>query len=73
MTNETLIGAGKTLEDITIGLDTIILNESKHWFTDAKTKRFYSKIKVVEEDGEYKVFMTGVPEDGLERKGYENG
>lgn len=71
--SDTLIGAGKSLEDITIGLDTIILHESEHWFRDPKSKRFYAKVKVVEEDGSFKIYMTGVPEEGLERKGFENG
>lgn len=69
---DTQIGAGKTLDDLTIGLDTVILNESKHWYRDPDTKRLYAKCKVVKdgEDGSYQIFLTGEAETGLSREKY---
>ena len=67
---KTLIGGGKSLTDITIGLDTIVFNESKHWFRNPDTKRLYAKVEIEEQDGEFLVYMTGEADKNTKREGY---
>ena len=67
---KTLIGGGKSLDSIIIGLDTIVFNESKHWYRDPDTKRLYAKAEVIEQDGEYLIYMTGEAEKKIKRERY---
>ena len=68
---KTLIGGGKSLSDIKIGLDTIVFNESKHWFRDPETKRLYAKAEIIEADGEFLIYMIGEPDTKIKREGYD--
>ena len=70
---DTLIGAGKTLDNLTIGLDTIVWNESAHWFIDPETKRLYSKCKVVKTGTGYEIYLTGEPQINVKRESYDKG
>lgn len=65
---ETIIGSGPDLENLVIGLDTIVLNESKHWYRSENGK-LYARAKIVKQkDGEYRIYMTGDPEPKLRRE-----
>lgn len=65
---DTLIGAGKTLNDMVLGLDAIVNNEALHFFQ--KNNRLYTKCKIKLEDGEYRIYMTGDAQIGIFRKTY---
>ena len=67
-----LIGGGESLDDIKIGLDTIIINEHKHWFRDPETKRLYAKAEIVEQNGEFLIYMTGDADTKIKREEYNN-
>jgi hypothetical protein len=67
---KTLIGSGKTLEDIKIGLDAVVLNEHKYWLRE-ENGRLYAKAKVIQESGEYRIYLTGEAEEGITRERYE--
>lgn len=68
---KTLIGGGKSLSDIKLGLDTIVFNESNHWYIDPDTKRLYTKAEIVEVDGEFLIYMIGEPDTKIKREGYD--
>lgn len=67
---ETLIGGGPDLDHLVIGLDTVVFNEALHWFRDKKTKRLYSKVAIRQEDGAFKIYLTGECEKNLQRENY---
>lgn len=67
---DTLIGHGKSLDEIKLGLDAIVFNEAKHCFREANG-RMYSMCSVVKVSGGYDVYLTGESKDEGERKSYE--
>lgn len=69
---KTLIGGGKSLDNIKIGLDTIVFNESKHWYRDPETKRLYAKAEIILQDGEYLIYMIGDADTKIKREGYDD-
>lgn len=71
---ETIIGSGPGLDNLTIGLDTIVLNEHKHWFRQDNGK-LYAKVKAVkQDDGSFMLYMIGEPDLSIKKseRRYEN-